>query len=66
VITAELSVTVSPAVIAKLDKLISAPEVLTVSPDTTIVPVESLMRAIAAVPVLSAFVSDFGMVKVRA
>lgn len=58
---AELIVTVWPAVILVLVKLISDPDVPTVSPVTISVPsVAVLILAAAAVPVLAALVSDFG------
>lgn len=54
-------VTVCPDVMEVLSKFTSAPDVLTVSPVTMSVPAVAVrIRASAAVPVLSAEVSDFG------
>ena len=57
---AELIVTVCPAVMLVLSGLISLPDVPTVSPVMTSAPALVRMRATAAVPVLSALVSDRG------
>ena len=65
VIVAAVMVTVWPAVILTLSRMISEADVPTVRPVIMSVLLLSLILAAAAVPVLSAEVSECGMVRVR-